>query len=175
MTVCIFWCTPWKVVNEERSLLWILWNERIACCLCITCRVHILWWKNDNEFLFMDKISTELFCKLSLLCLLQVAVQCHTSREEVKKYLSEVLCIVAQSCLLLATGPHPLQYTAMVAMNKIVDVTIVHRLTKDRFDFPFLWTNLSYRSTRNNTLNPNHFLFHVNYWSGTRTLLLLLA
>jgi hypothetical protein len=62
----------------------------------------------------------------------QVAVQCHNSREEGKKYLSDVLCIVAQSCLLLATGPHPLQYTAMVAMNKIVDVTIVHRLTKDR-------------------------------------------
>jgi len=63
-------------------------------------------------------------------------VQCHSTREESKKYLSEVLCVLTQACLLLATGPHPLQYTAMVAMNKIVDVTIVHRLTKERLVSP---------------------------------------
>lgn len=71
-------------------------------------------------------------CPIVDFSIVQVAVQCHHSREEPKKYLSDVLCVIAQSCLLLATGPHPLQYTAMVEMNKIVDVTIVHRLTKDR-------------------------------------------
>jgi hypothetical protein len=70
----------------------------------------------------------------------QVAVQCHGSKDEPKKYLSDVMCILVQACLLLATGPHPLQYTAMVAMNKVVDVTIVHRLTKERFVWRFQYT-----------------------------------
>jgi len=63
----------------------------------------------------------------------QVTVQSHGSKDEPKKYLSDVMCTLAQACLHLATGPHPLQYTAMVAMNKVVDVAIVHRLTKERF------------------------------------------
>jgi len=63
---------------------------------------------------------------------MQAALQCYNSRDEPKKYLSEVMCGLSKACLIFSTGPHPLQYTALVALNKIIDVCIVHRLTSER-------------------------------------------
>lgn len=76
------------------------------------------------------------------MCLVQAALQCYDSRDEPKKYLSDVMCGLTKACLVFSTGPHPLQYTALVALNKIIDVCIVHRLTAERQVF-YDYTKLS--------------------------------
>ncbi|CAG7724464.1 unnamed protein product [Allacma fusca] len=81
--------------------------------------------------------------------LISVVVKSHGNREEPKKSLSEFLSVIASSCLLFATGPHPLQYTAMVAINKIVDVCIVHRITKESREI-----DGEKPAASNNQLNP---------------------
>lgn len=49
-------------------------------------------------------------------------------KDDKRKQLSVACCLLLKVCLSLIHGVHDLQYTAMVTINKVIDVVVVHRI-----------------------------------------------
>lgn len=49
--------------------------------------------------------------------------------ERNKKELVAVMCYVSKICLYLIHSVHGAQYTAMLILNKIIDLSVIHQLT----------------------------------------------